>query len=258
VVAASHTEPDGEAIFWLFYERYVGAPPLNFMINFHWSTDAGSSWTSMTTPNDTSAGNRVYPSLHVLKENDASNITFAFRYEGISPRQVRYIYKENAQSNPSVWNVSYSGINDHSPDFRPPQRAYTLRGTDNSVRSGILYVGWTDHDLYFDASAFTDVQDELQNHTICEFSLDQNYPNPFNPSTQIQFKIPENGWVNLDIYNVLGQKVRQLLSDHLEKGLHRITWDGKDDRGEALANGVYFYRLQTSGIIETKKMILIK
>ena len=258
VVAASHTFPDSEAVFWVFYELLVTTPSPHYELRFHWSTDAGQSWFITSQPSDTSSGNRLYPSLHVLKDDNAQNITLAYRYEGTVPRQIRYIYKSNGQVNPSVWMAPYSGINDHSPHHTPPQRAYTLRGTDNSVFSAVLYVHDMLNDLYFDASAFTGVENEWVEQFVPEFSLRQNYPNPFNPSTEIELEIRRNGWVNLEIYNILGQKVRQLLTDHLEKGHHRITWDGKDDRGKDLANGVYFYRLQAGDFTDTKKMILLK
>jgi len=257
-LAASHTSPDSEAVFWVFYESLVYTPALHYELRFHWSTDAGQSWFITSQPSDTSSGNRLYPSLHVLKENQAQNITLAYRYEGTTPRQIRYIYKSNAQVNPSVWMAPYTGVNDHKPHHTPPQRAYTLRGTDDLVRSAILYVNSDNNNLYFDASLFTKVGDEKEDEAIRGFSLRQNYPNPFNPSTVLEYEIPQNGWVSLEIYNVLGQKVRQLLADHLERGHHRITWDGKDDNGEDLANGVYFYRLQAGEFTETKKMILLK
>jgi hypothetical protein len=258
VLAASHTVPDSGAVFWLFYERFTAVSPMFWTINYHWSTNAGASWYSLSTPNDTSSYNRVYPSVHVLKENDASDITFAYRYEGTTPRQVRYIYKQSGQGNPSVWNASYSGINDYDPDFRPPQKAYTIRGTDNSVRSAVLYVNANNRDLYFDASSFTGVEDEFEDQVISRFSLDQNYPNPFNPSTEIQFEIPRSGLVSLEIFNILGQKVRQLLADRLERGRHKVTWDGKNDDGDELANGVYFYRITAGDFTDSRKMILLR
>jgi hypothetical protein len=258
VLAASHTAPDSEAVFWLFHERYTGVSPRFWIISFQWSTNAGASWFGLSGPNDTSSYNRVYPSVQVLKENDASDITFAYRYEGTSPRQVRYIYKESGQGNPSVWDASYSGINGHDPGFRPPQKGFTIRGTDNSVRSAVLYVDANSRDLYFDASSFTGVENEWVEQFVPEFSLRQNYPNPFNPSTEIEFEIPRSGLVSLEIFNILGQKVRLLLADRLERGRHKITWDGKNDGGKELANGVYFYRLQAGDFTETKKMILLK
>jgi hypothetical protein len=258
VVAASHTYPDNQAVFWVFYELIVTTPTPHRELRFRWSTDAGATWFITSQPSDTSSGTRVFPSLHVLKENNAQNITLAYRYEGTSPRQIRYIYKENGQVNPSVWMAPYSGINDHSPHYRPPQKAYTLRGTDNSIRSAVLYVQDMVHDLYFDASAFTSVEEEWNDQTISGFRLKQNYPNPFNPITSIEFVIPRSNLVTLDIFNVLGQKVRQLLADHLERGRRTITWDGRDAEGKDVANGIYFYRMQVGDFVETKKMVLLK
>lgn len=258
VVAGSHTSPENQAVFWVFYEFLMTIPSPHYELRFQWSTDAGASWSVFSQPSDTSSGNRLYPSLHVLKEDDAQNVTLAYRYEGTVPRQIRYIYKSNGQVNPSVWMAPYSGMNDHAPHYRPPQKGYTLRGTDNSIHSAVLYVKDMLHDLYFDASAFTGVENEPENRAITGFSLEQNYPNPFNPFTRIEFVIPQSGWVTLEIYNVLGQKVRRLLAGHLDQGLHRITWDGKDDDEKDLANGIYFYRMSNGNFTETKKMALVK
>jgi hypothetical protein len=258
-VAGSHTSPADSAIFWVFYERYLTLPDPHWILNFHWSTNAGATWYSISSPNDTSSGNRVLPSLHVLKENDVSNLTLAYRYEiGAEPRQIRYIYKQNAQSTPSVWTVSYTGVNDYDPDYSPPHRAYTIRGTDNSVGSAILYVRSPYEDLYFDASSFTGVDEVREERTIRGFTLDQNYPNPFNPTTKIGFALSKSGQVRLEIFNILGERVKTLADQTLKAGHQTIEWDGKDDSGEEVASGIYLYRLQTKDFTQTKKMVLIK
>ncbi|MCB0304106.1 MAG: T9SS type A sorting domain-containing protein, partial [Calditrichaeota bacterium] len=87
--------------------------------------------------------------------------------------------------------------------------------------------------------------------------LQQNYPNPFNPSTTIEYDLPEDGRIALVIYNNLGQKIRTLYEGTQLAGTHRISWDGRDDRGKALASGVYFYTLKAANIVQTKKMLLI-
>jgi hypothetical protein len=258
VVAGSHTSPADSAVFWVFYERYVTSPSPHFILNFHWSEDGGATWSDITTPNDTSSGNRVYPSLHVLKENGVSNITLAYRYEGTDPRQIRYIYKANAQTVPSVWDAPYTGVNDYAPEYAPPQRAYTIRRTDNLVNSVVLYVDSLTNGLYFDASSFTAVEDEVEDKPIRRFSLDQNYPNPFNPTTKIEFVLSRSGQVRIDIFNILGEKVKTLMDQHLKAGRQLVEWDGKDESGEEVASGVYFYRLQTKDFTETKKMVLMK
>lgn len=88
--------------------------------------------------------------------------------------------------------------------------------------------------------------------------LYNNYPNPFNPSTTIEFSIPNESSVNLSIYNIKGQKVKTLIKNDMEKGQHRIIWDGRDDGNRSVASGVYFIRLKANGKTSVKKAILLK
>jgi hypothetical protein len=89
--------------------------------------------------------------------------------------------------------------------------------------------------------------------------LFQNYPNPFNPTTLIQFNLEKPEKVNLEIFNILGQKVRTMLSgEEFAAGPYTFLWDGKDNRGSPLSSGMYFYRLSTPSFLQTKKMALVK
>jgi len=90
------------------------------------------------------------------------------------------------------------------------------------------------------------------------YMLSQNRPNPFNASTIIEFGLPVEGNVRLEIYDVLGRRVRRLIDDLMPAGYHIVTWNGRDDRGVTLASGMYFYRLTAEAYTETKKMILMK
>lgn len=90
------------------------------------------------------------------------------------------------------------------------------------------------------------------------FSLGQNYPNPFNPSTRITFSLTESANINLEIYNILGQQIRALISGNLTAGEHAVTWDGRDDRGESVSAGMYIYTLQNEGQRFSRKMLLLK
>ncbi|MCL2063536.1 MAG: S8 family serine peptidase [Candidatus Cloacimonetes bacterium] len=89
-------------------------------------------------------------------------------------------------------------------------------------------------------------------------TLHGNYPNPFNPETNISFSLATDTDVNIAIYNIRGQKVRSLLNDFLERGMHTIIWDGKDDNGRELSSGVYLYRLNTEEFDMTRRMVLLK
>ncbi len=90
------------------------------------------------------------------------------------------------------------------------------------------------------------------------FFLAQNYPNPFNATTQIQFRLIRSSQVTLDIYNLLGQKVRTMVDEPFSAGEHKIVWNGRDDSGDEVASGVYFYRLKTNLGIVSRKMIMLK
>ncbi|RMH89545.1 MAG: T9SS C-terminal target domain-containing protein, partial [Calditrichaeota bacterium] len=95
------------------------------------------------------------------------------------------------------------------------------------------------------------------------FFLSQNFPNPFNPTTTIPFGLPEEARVSLEIFNLLGQKVRTLLSrERLAAGYHRVVWDGLSDAGQRVASGIYFYRLiarssRGKEFHRTRKMVLL-
>jgi len=90
------------------------------------------------------------------------------------------------------------------------------------------------------------------------YTLQQNYPNPFNPETRIDFSLPEAAYVELKVYNILGKTVRVLASRQMTAGNHSVEWNGRDDNGENVSSGIYFYRLETSEITLSKKMVLLK
>jgi hypothetical protein len=93
---------------------------------------------------------------------------------------------------------------------------------------------------------------------ITNYNLLQNYPNPFNPETIIEYQVPERGQVELNIYNMLGQKIRTLVIDVMPAGTYQVWWNGKDDYGNQVATGVYLYQLRGKNALITKKMMLIK
>ncbi|MBT4613063.1 MAG: T9SS type A sorting domain-containing protein [Gemmatimonadetes bacterium] len=90
------------------------------------------------------------------------------------------------------------------------------------------------------------------------YGIAQNAPNPFNPETQISYQLPEAGDVTLSIFNLLGQQIHTLVSDHRSAGVHTVTWSGRDASGQAVSSGVYFYRFESTGLTETRRMLLLK
>jgi len=91
-----------------------------------------------------------------------------------------------------------------------------------------------------------------------EFALHNNYPNPFNPVTNIVYDIPEATDVTLEIYNVMGQRVRTLAQGNHEPGRYQIVWSATNDIGQALSSGMYIYRIQAGDFVSVKKLVLMK
>jgi hypothetical protein len=90
------------------------------------------------------------------------------------------------------------------------------------------------------------------------FRLNQNYPNPCNRGTVIGYQIPKPSYVTLHIYNLCGQLVRTLVQKSQEEGVYTVQWDGQDVEGEAVAGGVYFYRLTAGHLADTKKLVVLR
>lgn len=111
-----------------------------------------------------------------------------------------------------------------------------------------------DGEVHYSDPAKVDVQPGRTGQDVpAVFSLGQNFPNPFNPETTIRYSLPSRSHVLLAVYNALGERVAVLAEGEQESGFHEVRFDGS-----ALASGVYFYRLQSTGFVQTKKLSLLR
>ncbi len=101
------------------------------------------------------------------------------------------------------------------------------------------------------------VEDEPNGIKPAKFELEQNYPNPFNPSTVIKYQLPNDGFVNLSVYNSLGQRVKVLVNETQRAGYYTVNFNASSVAG-GLPSGIYFYTLNAGNFTSTKKMILVK
>jgi len=108
-------------------------------------------------------------------------------------------------------------------------------------------------ELEFVMEEATEIEDIPTRYTVSD-----NYPNPFNPSTKIDFSLPEPQTVKLMVYAVDGRLVATLVNESLPAGRHTVTWLGRNDQGELVASGIYFYRIQAGDFNRTRKMTLLK
>ncbi len=117
--------------------------------------------------------------------------------------------------------------------------------------------GYAINQTTFVPSIATDVDDRPSN-IPATYSLAQNFPNPFNPTTTISFDLPRQSQVELRIYNLLGQQVTTLANGAFLSGHHELIWNGCDGRGQSVAGGIYFYKIEAGDFSESRKMALVK
>jgi len=99
---------------------------------------------------------------------------------------------------------------------------------------------------------------ERDGNVPIEFLLEQNYPNPFNPETVIRYQLPHSSGVELIIQNMLGQKIRTLVRTNQATGEYEVVWDGRDDAGNQVPSGVYFYQLRAGEFVKARKLLLLR
>ena len=98
---------------------------------------------------------------------------------------------------------------------------------------------------------------ETRGNTV-EYELYNNFPNPFNPSTTIRYSIDSPEKISIKIYNVSGQLIKEINREHNQAGKYEVIWDGKNNFGQKVSSGAYFYQLTAGNYTEAKKMILLK
>ena len=114
----------------------------------------------------------------------------------------------------------------------------------------------TSKDIY-EFPAITGIRDDKTNYPSA-FELKGNYPNPFNAITTIRYTLIGSAHVSLKIYNLLGQEIKTLVDKTQDTGYHQVAWDGKNNSGSRISTGIYFYRLETDGMIQLRKLLLLR
>lgn len=193
------------------------------------TTDGGQTWQLMTLAFDEITGFLVHPTQ--------SNFVFiGFEEKGLFFSDNYGETWQSLNEDPYRWHVTSLYID---------------------AEANLLYAGFAHSGLYqYDLSLLG-----LENDPVAlnEVQLFQNYPNPFNPMTTIPYQLVNPGLVKLGVYNSAGQLVKTLINGQLSFGTHEVTWDGRNEAGQTVGSGIYFYRLKTdNGFADVKSMILLK
>jgi len=164
----------------------------------------------------------------------------------------------------------YSLINENViPVSNSPIGIHNYSFLDTSVEAGVTYyykiadVSLSGQSTMYGpisvTASTTDIFDNSsQAGTPAEYQLGAAYPNPFNGKTSIQFSLAKPGLVKLEVYNLMGQKIRTLVAENREAGNHAVSWDGKNDRGHQVVSGVYLYRMNINNFQVSKRILYLK
>jgi len=108
------------------------------------------------------------------------------------------------------------------------------------------------------SATVTVVENQSSKQVPIDWQLSQNYPNPFNVETSINYQVPLRSHVTIEVFNLLGQRLKTLVNEEKNSGYHRLTWDGKDNSGQTVSTGIYIYKMEADQFVAIKKMILLR
>ncbi len=155
-----------------------------------------------------------------------------------------------------VGSDEFFGIPGPTPD-RPPSTAATWNLIAQLPDSLVRKIGNENAERLYGVKTTTSVN-QGQENIPSDFVLHQNFPNPFNPETRIVYNLPKPGHVKLTVYNVVGKKIVTLVNDQQPTGRHTSAWNGKDEDGNPIASGLYFYIIHTHGFQQARKLTLMQ
>ena len=190
----------------------------------------------------------------IAKFNADGNMLYSTRIEGSNGDNISY-RKIFIDSN----NIVYLAGDTLDKTFPTTSGSYDTTFNSPGYWDGHMSMpGYTDVFLCkFDFTDITSVETE-KSIKPSEIEIKSVYPNPFNPSTTIEYSLNKNSYINLSIYNVAGQKIREIISDEMINGKHNVIWDGMNDKGKIVSSGVYLVNLKSENYSVSKKIQLIK
>lgn len=218
----------------------------NGVSNYGFTVNGGGSWENDYNLGGSTNGNNKFvtwcasgttgvdPFMGIWVSNDGDSINV--RVGGRLGDLGATLYKRNSNS--------------ASTSVAPTAIVYTTSGQN---RAAFSYAGFGPTNIYANQEALVTGVQTIGNEIPSGFALEQNYPNPFNPVTNINFSIPKAGMVKLVVFDALGRQVTELINANYNAGTYKVDFDASN-----LSTGVYFYKLQTDGFTDIKKMMLVK
>jgi hypothetical protein len=195
-------------------------------------------------------------SIQVPKEVNAVDFYFDYPQEKLSIKQFQggSSNKEIILSNIDTLNGEFLMTAGYlEPKLQSIEVPYTIKGRENVTITAIYRMFNNNGEIMSQGTREIDLKPVPK-----EFALHQNYPNPFNPITTINYDLPQQTYVNLMIYDILGREVVKLVSEETPAGYQSVIWNTRNSFGTPVSAGIYFYQIQTKDFVKTRKMVLLK
>jgi len=203
-------------------------------------------------------------SIFGLDLTNVSGADITFYYRGVLQSDQDFLYLEASTDGGATWDPFPESITGSEFSFveytasladyagNPDVRLRFHMVTNGSGQREGIYIDdvgitWSPTDIDEDTGPVPHI-----------FSLSQNYPNPFNPSTSISFSLEQEAYASIVVYDLMGRKVKTLISSLLDAGDHEIVWDGANDSGADVASGIYLYKLESGGSSQVRRMTLLR
>jgi len=209
----------------------------------------------------------LYPTVtDTFSSHIDSNTDIGFTWGGCNDVDNDITYKLTIEL--EFFGVPYTDIHENISDTTISVSSNSLDallgGLNLSESTLSWYIDASDEDytMVSDTGEFVlsrsllDVLDDSSIPTV--FTLHQNHPNPFNPITTLRYDLPENSYVNVTVYDMLGRQVKKLINQTQDAGFKSVIWNATNDYGKPVSAGVYLYQIQAGEFVQTKKMVLLK
>ena len=192
---------------------------------------------------------------HAHKQNTEFKI---FRVNQDDPEYRELVYVSYDWEHPPV--MRYDPPMTFDIDEGLELEATYLNNTENTINFGLLSIDemMILFGLYYVSDELTTKDEDDTEIIPITYLLHQNYPNPFNPITSLRYDLPEDGIVNITVYDIMGRIVKTLVNDSQTAGYKSIQWNAANHRNESVSAGLYLYTIQAGQFRQTRKMVLLK
>jgi len=245
-----------------FADAMLFTPPMNISGVFSPNTPTTALRVQFDDWVNLPSENSVLWSLWIQGSQDGVTWTpwkyaIPIRFSGLSPQCT-----EGAYLNFDPYNTSLTGVQPGTPWIRLGFRLRDERAQNDDP--GPLRLGFLTEGIYFDDIGVYYVYTISGIETVSgapastELAIRKAFPNPFNPSTKIEFSVPKEAPTSVRVYDVHGRSVATLIDKSLSPGVYRVSWNGKNDRGEAQSSGVYFAQVRSGASRQSVRLTMLK